>query len=162
MAKNRYGKAKGGMQGGNMQYNRPSGGYQKNLYRQQINTQGLKAPKGIDQKTLRIAAIAAAVCWALLSAFLIYKLKWIGLLIGLVIGAALVGGAYFFIQYKERQIIKYYKQIGMTEEMYVKELKKRNADKKQIEQVRKTWRKVKAEPVVGANVKGGSSKNKKK
>ena len=33
--------------------------------------------------------------------------------------------------------------------MYVKELKKRNVDKKQIEQVRKTWKKVKAEPVVG-------------
>ena len=70
-------------------------------------------------------------------------------LISMVIGAAVVGGLYFFIQYKERSIIKYYKQIGMTEEMYVKELKKRNVDKKQIEQVRKTWRKVKAEPVVG-------------
>ena len=46
-------------------------------------------------------------------------------------------------------MIKYYKQIGMTEEMYVKELKKRNVDKKQIEQVRKTWKKVQAEPVVG-------------
>ena len=50
---------------------------------------------------------------------------------------------------KEKEMIKYYKQIGMTEEMYVKELKKRNVDKKQIEQVRKTWKKVKAEPVVG-------------
>ena len=144
MAKNRYGKMQG-----NMQYNRPSGGYQKNLYRQQLNTQGLKAPKGIDQKTMKIVAIATAVVWAVLSAFLIYKLKWIGLLIGLAIGVAIVGGAYFFIQYKEREIIKYYKQIGMTEEMYVKELKKRNADKKQIDQVRKTWQKVKAEPVVG-------------
>ena len=149
MAKNRYGKAKGGMQGGNMMYNRPSGGYQKNIYRQQLNTQGVKAPKGIDQKTLRIVAIVAAVCWALLSAFLIYKLKWWGLLIGLVIGAALVGGAYFFIQYKEREMIRYYKKIGMTEEMYVRELKKRNVDKKQIDQVRKTWNKVKADPVVG-------------
>ena len=46
-------------------------------------------------------------------------------------------------------MIKYYKQIGMTEEMYVKELRKRNVDKKQIDQVRKTWKKVKAEPVVG-------------
>ena len=41
----------------------------------------------------------------------------------------------------------------MTEEMYVKELKKRNVDKKQIDQVRKTWKKVKAEPVVGSNQK---------
>ena len=148
MAKNRYGKAKGGMQG-NMNYNRPSGGYQKNLYRQQINTQGLKAPKGLDQKTLRIGAIAIGVVWIALSILLILKLKWWGLLIAMVVGLAVVGGLYFFIQYKERSMIKYYKQIGMTEEMYVRELKKRNVDKKQIDQVRKTWKKVKAEPVVG-------------
>ena len=142
MAKNRYGKAKGGMQG-NMNYNRPSGGYQKNLYRQQINT------KGLDQKTLRIGAIAIGVVWIALSILLILNLKWWGLLIAMVIGAAVVGGLYFFIQYKEKEMIKYYKQIGMTEEMYVRELKKRNVDKKQIDQVRKTWKKVKAEPVVG-------------
>jgi hypothetical protein len=41
----------------------------------------------------------------------------------------------------------------MTEEMYVRELKKRNVDKKQIDQVRKTWKKVKAEPVVGSQKK---------
>ena len=158
MAKNRYGKAKGNMQGGNAMYNRPSGGYQKNLYRQQINTQGVKQPKGIDQKTLKIGAIVIGAVWLALSILLIMKLRWWGLLIAALIGAAVVGGLYFFIQYKERQIIKYYKQIGMTEEMYVKELKKRNADKKQIDQVRKTWRKVKAEPVVGANAKGGKKK----
>ena len=97
MAKNRYGKAKGGMQG-NMNYNRPSGGYQKNLYRQQLNTQGLKAPKGIDQKTLRIGAIVIGAVWIALSILLILKLKWWGLLIAMVIGAAVVGGLYFFIQ----------------------------------------------------------------
>ena len=150
MAENRYGKAKGGMQGGNMMYNRPSGGYQKNLYRQQLNTQGLKAPKGIDPKTLRNYGIAIGVVWVIASVLLIMKLRWWGLLIAMVVGLAVVGGLYFFIQYKERSMIKYYKQIGMTEEMYVKELKKRNVDKKQIDQVRKTWKKVKADPVVGA------------
>ena len=149
MAKNRYGKAKGGMQG-NMMYKRPSGGYQKNLYRQQINTQGVKQPKGLDQKTLRIGAIVIGVIWIVISILLILKLRWWGLLIAMLIGLATVGGIYFFIQYKEKEMIKYYKQIGMTEEMYVRELKKRNVDKKQIEQVRKTWNKVKAEPVVGA------------
>ena len=148
MAKNRYGKAKSGMQG-NMMYNRPSGGYQKNLYRQQINTQGVKAPKSLSQKTLRNYAIGIGVVWIIASVLLILKLKWWGLLIAMVIGAAVVGGLYFFIQYKEKEMIKYYKQIGMTEEMYVRELKKRNVDKKQIDQVRKTWKKVKAEPVVG-------------
>ena len=157
MAKNRYGKAKGGGMQGNMNYNRPSGGYQKNVYRQQLNTQGVKVPKGLDQKTLRNAAIAIGAVWVIASILLILKLKWWGLLIAMLIGLAVVGGLYFFIQYKEKEMIKYYKQIGMTEEMYVRELKKRNVDKKQIDQVRKTWKKVKAEPVVG-NPKGNQKK----
>ena len=147
MAKNRYGKAKSGMQG-NMNYNRPSGGYQKNVYRQQLNTQGVKAPKGIDQKTLRNSAIAIAVVWVIASVLLILKLKWWGLLIAMVIGLAVVGGLYFFIQYKEKEMIKYYKQIGMTEEVYVAELRKRNTDVKQIKAARKLWNKVQAEPII--------------
>ena len=144
MAKNRYGKMQG-----NMQYNRPSCGYQKNLYKQQLNTQGIKAPKTLDQKKFRNIAIAAGVVWLLASILLIMKLRWWGLLIALLIGVAVVGGGYIFLQKKEREIIGYYKKIGMTEEMYIKELKKRNADKKQIDAVRKTWKKVQAEPVVG-------------
>ena len=156
MAKNRYGQASGKMSG-NMMYNRPSGGYQKNLYKQQLNTQGVKQPKTIDQKQLRNIAIAVGIVWVLLSIFLIFKLKWWGLLISLVIALAVVGGAYFFIQHKEKEMITYYKKIGMTEEMYIRELKKRNVDKKQIDQVRKTWKKVQAEPIVSAkpNNKGG-------
>lgn len=144
MAKNRYGKMQG-----NMQYNRPSGGYQKNIYKQQLNTQGITAPKALDQKKFRIIAIAVGVVWLLLSIFLIFKLRWLGLLIGVVIGAAVVGGGYFYLQNKQKEMITYYKKVGMTEEMYVKELKKRNTDKKQIDAVIKTWRKVNVEPVVG-------------
>lgn len=134
---------------GNAQYNRPSGGYQKNLYRQQMNAEGLKAPKGMSQKKMRIILICAAVVWLALSWLLIYKLKWWGLLISLLIGAAAIAGGYFWLQHKEKEMISYYKKIGMTEEMYIKELRRRNVDQKQIDQVRKTWNKVKAEPVVG-------------
>lgn len=161
MAKNRYGKMQGGMQG-NAQYNRPSGGYQKNLYKQQINTAGVKQPKGIDQKTFRNIAIAIGVVWLVASVLLILKMKWWGLLISMLVGVAVVAGGYFFIQYKEKEIIKYYKQIGMSEEMYIKELRKRNVDKKQIDQVRKTWRKVQVDPVVGGAPSTGGSKNSKK
>ena len=161
MAKNRYNKMQGGMQG-NAQYNRPSGGYQKNLYKQQMNTAGIKQPKGLDQKTFRNIAIAVGVVWVIASVLLIMKMKWWGLLISMLIGLAVVAGGYFFIQYKEKEIIKYYKQIGMSEEMYIKELRKRNVDKKQIDQVRKTWRKVSAEPVVGGAPSTGGSKNSKK
>ena len=159
MAKNRYNKMQGGMQG-NAQYNRPSGGYQKNLYKQQMNTAVIKQPKGLDQKTFRNIAIAVGVVWVIASVLLIMKMKWWGLLISMLIGLAVVAGGYFFIQYKEKEIIKYYKQIGMSEEMYIKELRKRNVDKKQIDQVRKTWRKVDADPVVGnaKDPKGGKKK----
>ena len=150
MAKSRYSKMPG-----NMQYNRPSGGYQKNLYKQQLNAANVKQPKGLEQKKVRIVAIAVSIVWLAVSVLLIMKLRWWGLLIGVVVGALIVGGGYLFIQYKEREIIKYYKTIGMTEEMYVKELKKRNVDKKQIAQVRKTWNKVEADPIT-VNQKGGS------
>ena len=154
MSKNRYGKMQG-----NMQYNRPSGGYQKNVYRQQINAEGIKAPKVLDQKKFRIVAIAIGVVWILISILLILKLKWWGLLVAMIIGAAVVGGGYWYIRHKEKEMITYYKKIGMTEEMYIRELKKRNVDKKQIEQVRKDWSKISAEPVVGANAKSSNTKS---
>lgn len=140
MSKNRNSRMQG-----NMNYNRPSGGYQKNLYRQKLNSEGIKAPKTVDQKKLRYALIGGGVAWLALVILLTVYLKWIGLIIGVVIGAILVGGTYFYLQYKQKEIIRYYKKIGMTEEMYINELKKRNTDKKQIEAFRKTWRKTKVD-----------------
>lgn len=152
MSKNRYGKAKAAMQG-NAMYNRPSGAYQKNLYKQQMAAEGVKQPKTVDQKKLRNFAIAIGVVWVIISILLILKFRWWGLLAAVLIGAAGAGGLFYYIQYKEKELIGYYKKIGMTEEMYIRELKKRNVDKKQIDAVRKTWKKVKAEPIIDANVK---------
>ena len=64
MAKNRYGKMQG-----NMQYNRPSGGYQKNLYRQQMLANNVKKPKGISQKGLRIGLIVGGIIAAVIFIF---------------------------------------------------------------------------------------------
>lgn len=143
MSKNRYGKMQG-----NMQYNRPSGGYQKNIYRQQMLANNVKKPKTMTQKTLRIALIAIGVVWIALSIFLTIQMKWKGLLIGLAVGAVMIGGLWLYLRYQSNKMIKYYKQIGMTEEMYINELKKRNTDVKQIKSARKQWNKVKAEPVI--------------
>jgi hypothetical protein len=145
MAKNRYGKAQG-----NMQYNRPSGGYQKNLYRQQMLANNVKRPNPMSQKTLRIILIVGGVIWLALAIALSLTMKWKGFLIAMIVLTLAVVGLWFYLRNQQNSMIKYYKQIGMTEEMYVRELKKRNVDKKQIDQVRKTWKKVKAEPVVGA------------
>ena len=130
---------------GNRNYNRPDGGYQKNLYRQKLNAEGIKAPKTVDQKKLRYALIGGGVAWLALVILLTVYLKWIGLIIGVVIGAILVGGTYFYLQYKQKEIIRYYKKIGMTEAMYINEIKKRKTDKKKIEAFRQKWRKTKVD-----------------
>ena len=138
MSKNRHNKMQG-----NMNYNRPSGGYQKNLYRQKMNAEGIKMPKALDAKKLKLYGIIALAVWVVLGIVLILKLKWIGLLIALVIGVLGVGGVYLFIDHKQKEMIRYYKKIGMTEEMYINELKKRKTDPKQIATFRKLWKKVK-------------------
>ena len=124
-------------------YNRQSKGYQQNLYKQKLNQEGIKAPKTVDQKKLRIAAIVAGVIWLILTVVLIIYLRWKGLLIGLLVGLAAVGCAYLYLRHKQLELFSYYKKIGMTEEMYIKELKKRNTDVKQIEGVRRMWKKAK-------------------
>ena len=143
MSKNRYSKMQG-----NMQYNRPSGAYQKNLYKQMINAEGVKQPKAIDQKTIRIGGIVIGVCLIALIVALTVFLKWKGLIIGVVVALLAVGGLYWYMQYKQKEMITYYKKIGMTEEMYINELKKRGTDRKAIDASRRLWRKVQAEPVV--------------
>lgn len=126
----------------NYNYNRQSQGYQKNLYRQKLNAENIKQPKTVDEKKLRITMIACGVVWLLLTIFLIYKFKWIGLLVGVVIGAAAVGGIWLYLRNKQTEMIRYYKKIGMTEEMYVGELKRRNTPQKQIDAFRRAWRKT--------------------
>ena len=128
-----------------MNYNRPSGGYQKNMYKQKLKAEGIKAPKTVDQKKLRYILIGGGVAWLNLTIVLSVFFKWTGLIIGMVLGLILVGGAYFYLQSKQKEIITYYKKIGMTEDMYMNELKKRGTDKKQIEAFRKTWRKTKVD-----------------
>jgi hypothetical protein len=143
MSKNRYSKMQS-----NMQYNRPSGAYQKNLYKQMINAEGVKQPKSIDQKTIKWGGIAIGACLIIMLVLLTVFLKWKGLLIGMLIALAVTGGLYFFLQQKQKEMITYYKQIGMTEEMYINELRKRGTDRKAIEASRRQWRKVKVDPVV--------------
>lgn len=127
-------------------YNRQSAGYQKNLYRQKMNAEGIKAPKTVDNKKFRIFVIAIFAVWVIISILLILKLKWTGLLIGVIIGAVTVGGIYLYLRYKQAEVIKYYKEIGLTEEMYIAELRKRgNNTPKQIEAFRKVWRKTKVD-----------------
>ena len=125
-------------------YNRQSKGYQQNLYKQRLKEENIKAPKNtLTEKKLRSIAIVAGIVWLVLTIALIFALKWWGLLIGLVVGLIAVGGAYLYLRSKQNEMIAYYKKLGMTEDMYINELKKRGTDQKQLEYTRKVWRKVK-------------------
>lgn len=143
MSKNRYSKMQG-----NMQYNRPSGGYQKNLYRQQMLANNVKQPKSMNQKTVRTITIVIGVVWVALTIVLGILFKWKGMLIGFGIGLIAMAIFWFYLQHLQKEMIKYYKQIGMTEEMYLNEIRKRNPDVKQIRAASKAWRKVQAEPII--------------
>jgi hypothetical protein len=74
--------------------------------------------------------------------------KWKGLLIGLLAGLAVVGCAYLYLRNKQKEMIAYYKKIGMTEELYIQELRRRNTDPKQIEAFRRMWRKTKVDSTI--------------
>lgn len=125
-------------------YNRQSKGYQQNLYKQRLKEENIKAPKNtLTEKKLRTIAIVAGIVWLVLTIALIFALKWWGLFIGLVVGLIAVGGAYLYLRSKQNEMIAYYKKLGMTEDMYINELKKRGTDPKQLEYTRKVWRKVK-------------------
>ena len=125
-------------------YNRQSKGYQQNLYKQRLKEENIKAPKNtLTEKKLRTIAIVAGIVWLVLTIALIFAFKWWGLLIGLVVGLIAVGGAYLYLRSKQNEMIAYYKKLGMTEDMYINELKKRGTDPKQLEYTRKVWRKVK-------------------
>ena len=125
-------------------YNRQSKGYQQNLYKQKLKEENIKAPKNtLTEKKLRTIAIVAGIVWVALTIALIFAFKWWGLLAGLVIGLIGVGGAYLYLRNKQNEMIAYYKKLGMTEDMYINELKKRGTDPKQLEYTRKVWRKVK-------------------
>ena len=127
-------------------YNRQSKGYQQNLYKQKLKEENIKAPKSnLTEKKLRTILIIGAVVWVALTILLILKLKWWGLLIGLVIGLAAVGGMYLYLNNKQKEIITYYKKLGMTEDLYIKELRRRNTPEKQIEATRRLWRKTKVD-----------------
>ena len=133
---------------GNYNYNRPSQGYQKNLYRQKLNQENIKAPKTMDEKKLRYFMIGGGVAILLLIIVLTVFFKWTGLIIGLLIGFAAVGGTYLYLNNKQKEMIRYYKKIGLTEDLYIQELKRRNTDPKQIEAFRRTWRKTKVDSTI--------------
>ena len=125
-------------------YNRQSKGFQQKMYKQKLKEEGIKAPKNnLTEKKLRTMAIVGGIVWVILAVVLTIYFKWWGLLAGLAVGLMVCGGVYLYLRHKQDEMISYYKKLGMTEEMYIKEMRKRNVPEKQLEQTRKVWRRVK-------------------
>ncbi len=125
-------------------YNRQSKGFQQNLYKQKLKEENIKPPKNnLTEKKLRTIVIAGGIIWLILTILLVVFLKWKGLLIGLLVGLVVVGAAYWYLRHKQNEVIAYYKKLGMTEDMYINELKRRGTDQRQLDATRKIWRKVK-------------------
>jgi molybdate-binding protein len=70
---------------------------------------------------------------------------WVGLLCAVLVGLAVVVGVFLYLRSKQREVIRFYKKMGMTEAMYINEMKRRNVDPKQLEAYRKAWQKTKVE-----------------
>lgn len=114
------------------------------MYKQKLKEEGIKAPKNnLTEKKLRTMAIVGGIVWVILAVVLTIYFKWWGLLAGLAVGLMVCGGVYLYLRHKQDEMISYYKKLGMTEEMYIKEMRKRNVPEKQLEQTRKVWRRVK-------------------
>lgn len=124
------------------QYNRQSKGFQQNLYKQQMKEKNLTPPKSFTEKQLKTIAIVAVIVWIVATVLLYVYVGWKGLLAGIIIGAIVAALAFLYLRNKQKEMIRFYKKAGMTEEMYIHELKKRNNDPKQLEYARKSWRKV--------------------
>ena len=147
-------------------YNRPSGSFQKNMAKQQLDAKGVKQPKAMNEKKLLTYGRILLVVWIALTVLATWKFKWIGLIVLLLIGVAAVAGiALYFRSYGDKSI-EYYQAMGMPKEMYMKEMKKRNVDKKQLERVSKTWdrvaKKTGYEPVINTNKNTKKRRKKKK
>jgi hypothetical protein len=126
-------------------YNRPSGGYQRNMQKHYMNQEGIQQPKSLDPKKFKITAICFGVVWVVACILLQGFVGWVGLLCAVLVGLAVVVGVFLYLRSKQREVIRFYKKMGMTEAMYINEMKRRNVDPKQLEAYRKAWQKTKVE-----------------
>ena len=127
----------------NVGYNRQSGGYQRNMQKHYMNQEGIKQPKTMDPKKFRIIAICAGILWVIACVLLFINFRWAGLIPCLLVGLAVVVGVFFYFRHKQNELLSFYKKMGMTEKMYMDQMKRRDADPKHLEAYRKAWRKSK-------------------
>ncbi len=139
-------------------YNRQSKAWQQNQMKNAMARAGYEngAPKTPSAKKLRIAVIAIVGVWILVTVLLTWKLHWWGLLAGCILGGVVTGALVLYMRNKEKEILKYYKSMGIPKQEFFKQMKKNSKQeikKKQLEKMSKSWDKIEVKPL-GSNIKG--------
>lgn len=126
-------------------YNRPSGGYQKNLYKQQMKEKNVQVPKPIDYEKLTKITRILLIVWLIATFALIFLINWKMIFVSAVVAAGYAGWMVWYMNDWQTKFVKAYKTMGMPREMFIKQLKKNGTDKKSLDKIIKTWDKVKVD-----------------
>ena len=126
-------------------YNRPSAGYQQNLYKQQMKEKDVKIPKQPDAKKIEKFTQIGGIVWIIATILLCFLVSWKAVIPMLIIAAAYAGGLFLYMRDFENKFITAYKKMGVTKEMFMKQLKKGGTDAKSMKKISKKWDKIKVD-----------------
>lgn len=124
------------------QYNRQSKGYQQNMYKSEMNKKGVKMPDPIDTEKLGKINRIVMIVWVIVTVALTFLVSWkVGLALA-VLGLIYFGGFVLYLMNYRKKYFHAYKEMGVTKEMYLNELRKRGTDKKELDRASKSWDKA--------------------
>ena len=136
------------------QYSRPTKGYQQNMSRNMMKDKDIDMPKQMDAKKVTWFNRILLVVWAVAVVALWVTFGWKAGVACLVAGAIYAGGFVLYMRRYQKRVLTAYKKMGMTRAMYIKEVKRRYSEPKEVEQMIKNWDKI--------NEAGDKSKDKDK
>ena len=125
-------------------YNRQSKAWQQNQMKNRMAEAGYAkgAPKALNEKKLRIWIIVAMIVFIGVTVLLTMKLKWWGILFAFVIGGLMTGGFLYYMKSKEKDIMRYYKTMGIPKNEFFKQMKRNSKTPikdKQLKKMQKVW-----------------------
>lgn len=133
----------------NVMYNRQSKAWQQNQMKKQMAMAGYGkgAPKNVNPDKLKKGVIIGSIVLIAVIVLLTIKFHWVGLFIGLGVAVVASLGIFVYMRNKEKEILRYYKKMGIPKEEFFKQMKKNNAKKpltkKQLDKMKKSWDSIK-------------------
>lgn len=124
------------------QYIRQSQGYQRNMAKNEMKKRNIEMPKAPDMKKVGRINIAVLVVGVILSGLGFFFGGWAIGLIPVALVLIYFVSFYLYIRKLEEKYVLAYKSMGVTKDIYLKELKRRGTDRKEIDRISKRWDKV--------------------